>query len=88
MSSRKVVIDGVTYIPSRDAARKFHYPTDYVSRMARFGPIEGRRVQGEWFVSLASLQAFVADQAREKKLWRARKAEERKLQQRHPKHPI
>jgi hypothetical protein len=88
MSSRTIVIDGVTYIPSRDAARKVHYPTDYVSRMARFGPIEGHRVQGEWFVSLASLQAFVADQARQKKLWRERNAERRKSQQRRPGHPV
>jgi hypothetical protein len=37
MSSRKVVIDGVTYIRSRDAARTVGLALDYVSRLARQG---------------------------------------------------
>jgi hypothetical protein len=35
MSSRKVVINGVTYIRSRDAARAVNLALDYVSRLAR-----------------------------------------------------
>jgi hypothetical protein len=39
MSSRKVVINGVTYIKSRDAARAINPALDYVSRFARHGVI-------------------------------------------------
>src|SRR5262249_50017493 len=41
MSSRKVVIDGVTYIRSRDAARAVNLHADYVSSPARRGSVEG-----------------------------------------------
>jgi hypothetical protein len=50
MSSRKVVINGVTYIRSRDAARAVNLALDYVSRLARHGVISGKRVSGIWFV--------------------------------------
>jgi len=46
MSSRKVVIDGVTYVRSRDAARSVNLALDYISCLARAGVIAGRRVQG------------------------------------------
>ena len=77
MSSRKVVIDGVTYIRSRDAARTVSLALDYVSRLARQGVIAGKRVSGIWFVDLASLNGFIAEQERQKELLRARFAPER-----------
>ena len=66
MSSRKVVLDGVTYIRSRDAARAVNLALDYVSRLARHGAISGQRVSGIWFVDLASLQNFIVEQERQK----------------------
>jgi hypothetical protein len=59
MSSRKVLIDGVTYIRSRDAAREVHLTLDYVSRLARHGAIAGVRIAGIWFDDLVSLENFV-----------------------------
>ena len=87
MSSRKVVLDGVTYIRSRDAARTVGLALDYVSRLARQGAIKGRRVAGIWFINLASLRAFTAEQARQKQIWRARFAEMRREEQRRAGHP-
>ena len=87
MSSRKVVFDGVTYVRSRDAARSVHLALDYISRLARSGVIAGHRVQGMWFVDLDSVHAFVAEQERQKELWRARMAEQRRLEQRLAGHP-
>jgi hypothetical protein len=87
MSSRKVVINGVTYIRSRDAARAVNLALDYISRLARAGVIAGQRVQGLWFVDLDSVHAFVAEQERQKELWRARMAEQRRLEQRLAGHP-
>jgi hypothetical protein len=65
MSSRKVVIDGVTFIRSRDAARAVNLALDYVSRLARHGAIAGVRVAGIWFVNLPPLKNFIADQERQ-----------------------
>ena len=87
MSSRKVVIDGVTYVRSRDVARIVSLVPDYVSRLARAGLIVGRRVQGLWFVDLNSLRAFIIEQERQKELWRARMAQLRREEQRLAGHP-
>ena len=87
MSSRKVVIDGVTYVRSRDAARSVNLALDYISRLARTGVIAGRRVQRMWFVDLDSAHVFIAEQERQKELWRARMAEQRRLEQRLAGHP-
>jgi hypothetical protein len=82
MSSRKVVINGVTYIRSRDAARAVNLALDYVSRLARHGAISGQRVSGIWFVDPTSLQNFIAEQERQKQLLRARFAQMRREEQR------
>jgi hypothetical protein len=72
MSSRKLVINGVTYIRSRDAAREVNLALDYISRLARHGAITGERVSGIWVVDLTSLKNFVAEQERQKEILRAR----------------
>jgi len=66
--SSKVVINGVTYIRSRDAARAVNLALDYVSRLARHGVISGKRVSGIWFVDPKSLQKFIVEQERQKKI--------------------
>ena len=87
MSSRKVVIDGVTYVRSRDAARSVHLALDYISRLARAGVIAGHRVYGMWFVDLNSVHAFIAEQEHQKELWRAKLARMRREEQRIAGHP-
>lgn len=72
MSSRKVLINGVTYIRSRDAARTVNLAADYVSRLSRQGAIAGERVAGIWFIELGSLHAFMVEQERQKEIWYAR----------------
>jgi hypothetical protein len=81
MSSRKLVIDGTTYIRSRDAAHIVQLAPDYVSRLARGGLIEGRLVEKLWFVTLPSLEAFIADQERQKEIWRAELSRKRREEQ-------
>ena len=87
MSSRKIIIGGVTYVRSRDAARAVDLAPDYVSRLARRGAIDGRRVSGIWFVDLAGLRTFIVEQEREKERWRARLAHMRREEQRLAGHP-
>ena len=87
MSSRKLVIDGITYIRSRVAAHVVHLAPDYISRLARSGSIHGQFVDGMWFVSLLSLKAFIADQERQKEIWRAELARIRREEQIRAGHP-
>jgi hypothetical protein len=87
MSDRKIVIDGVTYVRSRYAAHSAHLALEYVSRLARAQLINGKLVNGLWFVKFASLEQFLADQERQKEAWRARLAEMRREEQRRAGHP-
>ena len=81
MSTRKLVIDGITYLRSRAAARIVRLAPDYISRLARAGLIEGRLDNGLWFVTLPSLKAFIADQERQREIWRAELARKRREEQ-------
>ena len=87
MSSRKVVIDGITYVRSRDAARSVNLAPDYISRLARAGIVAGHRVQGFWFVEPGSVRIFIVEQDRQKELLRARFAQMRREEQRLAGHP-
>ena len=87
MSERSILINGVTYIRSRDAAHFVHLAPDYVSRLARGGLIEGRIVNGLWFVTLPSLQAFIVDQERQREILRADLARTRREEQIRAGHP-
>ena len=87
MSSRKLVIDGTTFIRSRDAARIVHLTHDYISRLARGNLIDGHLVEGLWFVELASLKDFIIDQERQREIWRANLARQRREEQRLAGHP-
>jgi hypothetical protein len=87
MSSRQIIIESVVYVRSRDAAREVGLCRDYTSALARSGLIAGHRVAGSWFVNLASLRAFIADQERQKEIWRARLADMRRAEQRLAGHP-
>jgi hypothetical protein len=82
MSSRKVLINGVTYIRSRDAARAVNLAADYISRLARQGAITGELVSNIWFVELGSLRKFIEEQERQKAILRARFAQMRREEQR------
>ena len=87
MSERTISIEGVTYLRSRDAARIVQLAADYVSRLARENLIDGRQVEGLWFVSLASLKDFIAEQERQKEIWRAELARIRREEQLAAGHP-
>ena len=65
--SASILIAGVEYLRSRDAARIVQLAPDYVSRLARENLIDGRQVAGLWFVNLASLKSFIASKNARKK---------------------
>ena len=57
------------------------------SRLARGGIIDGRQIEGLWFVNLASLKDFIAEQEHHKEIWRAQLAAQRREEQRLAGHP-
>jgi hypothetical protein len=87
MSERSITLAGVTYLRSRDAARIVHLAPDYVSRLARENLIAGRQVAGLWFVSLASLKDFTANQERQREIWRQELSRQRREEQIAAGHP-
>jgi hypothetical protein len=46
MSSRTIIVAGVVYVRSRDAARECDISIDYVSRLARGRLVAGHQVDG------------------------------------------
>ena len=64
MFDRKISAAGAGYVRSRDAARIVQLAPDYVSRLARKNLIDGRQVEGLWFVNLASLNDFIFEHHR------------------------
>jgi hypothetical protein len=87
MPKRQILIDGVAYVRARDAARVVQLAPDYVSRLARSGLVDGRQINGLWYVSLASLEAFTDDQERQRAIWRAEQARRRREEQLAAGHP-
>ncbi len=45
-----ILVGGVEYISSRDAAKKTGYSQDYIGQLARAGVIEAKKVGRKWFV--------------------------------------
>lgn len=87
MSERSITLAGVTYLRSRDAARIVQLAPDYVSRLARENMIGGRQVAGLWFINLKSLKQFIAEQERQKEIWRQELSRQRREEQLAAGHP-
>jgi hypothetical protein len=81
MTARTIEIEGVELLRSKDAARVVGLAPDYISRLARAGLIDGRLIENLWFVDLTSLKAFIADQERQKEIWRAELSRQRREEQ-------
>ena len=86
MSERTVRIQGIEYVRSRDAARLVRLAADELIRLAREELIDGRQVDGLWFVNIPSLKAFLIEQDRQKEIWRAHLARIRREEQRQAGH--
>lgn len=79
--SNGITINGKQFIPARKAGEFVSYGSDYISKLAREGKIEGSRVGSRWYVNLDSLLAFVETTKKEKELRAEKIRAERKLEQ-------
>lgn len=56
----KIEIDGTIYYTSTHAAKGCEYTRDYISRLAREGMIDGRKIGNAWFISRESLHEYIS----------------------------
>lgn len=64
----ELLIDGVSYVASREAARYAGYATDYVGQLCRQGSLECTRVGRSWYINKNSLEHYLKQQESESKV--------------------
>ncbi|MGA8613868.1 MAG: hypothetical protein WB760_19790 [Xanthobacteraceae bacterium] len=62
--TESLIIDGLIYIPIRDAAAASHLSTEYLARLARQHRLRARMAAGMWFIETHSLQQFLSARTR------------------------
>jgi len=60
--TKKIFLNGIQYVGSKDAGKEVGYSYDYVSRLARQGVVKAKKVGTSWFVDPKSLQSFAKNQ--------------------------
>jgi hypothetical protein len=75
----EITIEGAQYIAGRRAASLVGVSPDYLTRWCREGLVHARRLAGGvWFVSLPSLELFLAEKEARKRAWREQLRAERR----------
>lgn len=77
----EIIVDGVSYIPSKDAATRVALNADYISRFCRGGLVQCTQVGGMWYVNEDSLRLFIKKQELQKREWRKTQAQRRRSEQ-------
>ena len=79
-------INGKKFLSALEAAKRFGYTSDYVTKLAREGKVVARKIDREWFVDSDSLLAFIAD-AKKKELDRREALKRERVQEYHTPRP-
>ena len=58
--SEQLEINGIPYVPVAQAAKQFGYTSDYLTKLAREKKISGSKIHRRWFVSVESIEEFLA----------------------------
>ena len=59
------IIDGKEFLSAADAGQQFGYTSDYVSKLAREGKINGKKIGNAWFVEERSLSSFIVSKKKQ-----------------------
>ena len=78
-------INGISFITSKEAAKKAGYSPDYIARLARERKVVGTQIDRQWFIDPGSLERFlestrIEKEARKRQL-QAERSEERRLRE-------
>src|SRR3989338_416317 len=79
--STLVEINGISFLPIKDAAKEFSYSRDYVARLAREGKIVATQVNRQWLIDGVSLQNFAEASELEQSVRKQQLSLERKREQ-------
>lgn len=79
--SSQVEINGVTFLPIKEAAKLVSYSRDYVARLAREQKILATQIGRQWFVDSVSLKNFAEVAELELSVRRQQLSAERKIEQ-------
>jgi excisionase family DNA binding protein len=79
--SSQVEINGVTFLPIKEAAKQVSYSRDYVARLAREQKIFATQIGRQWFVDPVSLKSFADVALLEQSVRKERLSHERKREQ-------
>jgi predicted site-specific integrase-resolvase len=75
----EITIEGERYTAGRRAASLVGVSPDYLTRWCREGLVRARRLAGGiWYVSLPSLEAYLAEKEARKHAWREQLRAERR----------
>jgi hypothetical protein len=84
----ELYIDGVRFKAARRAASLAGISPDYLTRWCREGWVQARQLAGGvWFVSIPSLEEYLAEKSARKEEWRAHLAQLRRDEQQEHAHP-
>jgi len=76
MAENELLQDSIRYVPSKVAAKRVGLSPDYISRFCRQGLVTATWHRGMWWVNEASLDKFVAEQARQREEYNRKLAAE------------
>jgi predicted site-specific integrase-resolvase len=77
----EITIEGAQYIAGRRAASLVGVSPDYLTRWCREGLVHARRLAGGvWFVSLPSVERFLAEKEARKRAWHEQLRAERRAE--------
>lgn len=79
--STQLQIDGVTFLPIKEAAKVVSYSRDYVAKLAREEKIVASQIGRQWYVDLLSLKSFAEAAALEQEVRKQKLSAERKREQ-------
>ena len=67
-------------ISSKELARRVGYTNDYISRLCRYGKVEGEKIGNTWYVDELSLNKFISSQESQNKNWNGELSQKRKIE--------
>ncbi|HEY4502781.1 MAG TPA: helix-turn-helix domain-containing protein, partial [Candidatus Paceibacterota bacterium] len=71
-------------ISSKDAAQRAGFTHDYISRLCRFGKVDGEKIGNAWYIDERSLEDFLAKQQAKREVRKQALSEERKVAYKEP----
>ena len=65
--TQPLIIDGLTYIPIRDATAAAGLSTEYLARLARSDRLRARMISRTWYFEMRSVQQFLSTRITEQR---------------------